>query len=63
MSHRHTGVSNIVDITAEIRVETEKAWKLFNGAKTVWLPKSQVENNEDGTFAMPTWLAHKKGLI
>ena len=63
MSHRHTGTSNIIDIAGEIRAETKKAWKIFDGTKTVWPPKSQVENNEDGTFGMPSWLAHEKGLI
>lgn len=29
----------------------------------VWVPKSQVENNEDGTFTMPEWLALDKGFI
>ena len=62
MSRRHTGTSNIIDIAAEIRAETDKAWLLFDGDKSVWLPKSQAQDNENGTFAMPTWLAHEKGL-
>lgn len=53
----------IVDIAAEIRGETEKAYRLFDGTKTEWVPKSQVENNEDGTFTMPEWLAKDKGFI
>ena len=53
----------VVDIAAEIRAETEKAWRLFDGARTEWVPKSQVENNKDGTFTMPEWLAKDKGFI
>lgn len=29
----------------------------------VWLPTSQIENNNDGTFTLPEWLAKDKGLI
>jgi hypothetical protein len=53
----------LTDISAEIRGETEKAIRLFDGAKTEWVPKSQVENNGDGTFTMPEWLAQDKGFI
>jgi hypothetical protein len=56
-------VRELVDIAAELRHETEKAFLVFDGAKTVWLPKSQVEQNDDGTFTMPEWLAHEKELI
>lgn len=55
--------SDLVDIAAEIKAETAKAYRLFDGAKTEWVPKSQVEANGDGTFAMPTWLAKDKGFI
>lgn len=55
--------SDLVDITAEIKVETEKAWQLYDGSRTEWVPKSQVENNGDGTFTMPYWLAEDKGFI
>lgn len=53
----------LIDISAEIKGETEKAFRLFDGARTEWLPKSQVENNGDGTFTMPEWLAKDKGFI
>ena len=55
--------SELIDITAQIRRETEKAFKLFDGTKTEWVPKSQVEKNSDGTFTMPEWLAKDKGFI
>ena len=60
---RGHGASNIVDIAAEVKGETDKAWRLFDGATTEWVPKSQVEENGDGTFAMPEWLAKDKGFI
>lgn len=53
----------LTDIAAEIRGETDKAVRLYDGAKTEWVPKSQVENNGDGTFTMPEWLAQDKGFI
>ena len=58
-----SGESALVDIAAEIKVETAKAWLLFDGTREVWVPKSQVENNGDGTFTMPEWLALDKGLL
>ena len=53
----------LTDIAAQIKGETDKAFRLFDGAKTEWVPKSQVENNNDGTFTMPEWLAQEKGFI
>lgn len=65
----------LIDISAVIRHETDSAYLLFDGTmeikkgdtvkseKRVWVPKSMVENNEDGTFTMPEWLALDKGFI
>lgn len=59
-----SGKSNLIDIAATIQRETDKAYCLdIGGDEPVWFPKSQVENNEDGTFAMPEWLAKEKGAI
>jgi hypothetical protein len=55
--------SELFDLAAEIKGETDKAWRLFDGSKTEWVPKSQVENNDDGTFTMPLWLAQDKGFV
>jgi hypothetical protein len=55
--------SPLVDIEARIKVETEKAWLLDTGTAEAWVPKSQVEDNKDGTFTMREWLAEDKGLI
>jgi hypothetical protein len=53
----------LFDMAAEIRRETDKAWLLFDGTKEAWVPKSQVEDNKDGTFTMPEWLAKDKGFV
>lgn len=55
--------SELFDLAAEIKGESDKAWRLFDGTKTEWVPKSQVEDNGDGTFTMPEWLAKDKGFI
>lgn len=55
--------SELFDLAAEIKGETEKAYRLHDGTKTEWVPKSQVENNNDGTFTMPLWLAQEKGFV
>ena len=57
------GKSELFDLAAEIKGETDKAGRLFDGTKTEWVPKSQVEDNGDGTFTMPEWLAKDKGFI
>ena len=59
-----TGAADIVDIAGELRRETERAFLVFDGGQEVWLPKALVEHGPgEGTFAMPEWLAHEKGLI
>lgn len=60
-----SGASDLIDIAAILKHETERAFLLDAGMASgpVWVPKSQVENNGDGTFTMPEWLAKEKGLI
>lgn len=65
----------LVDIVAVIRHETSNAYLLYDGrtetkkGETVpseirtWVPKSMVEDNKDGSFTMPEWLALDKGFI
>ena len=55
--------NSLVDIAAQIRHETAKAWLLFDGTREAWVPKSQVEDNGDGTFTLPLWLAEKCEFI
>lgn len=68
-------MAKLIDIAAKLRHETDNAYLLYDGRSEikkgdatpselrVWVPKSQVENNEDGTFTMPEWLALDKGFI
>ena len=55
--------SELFDLAAQKKGETEKAFRLFDGTKTEWVPKQFVEENGDGTFTMPEWLAKDKGFI
>lgn len=55
--------SSLIEIAGEKRAETDKAIRLYDGKTTEWVPKSQVEDNGDGTFTMPEWLAQEKGFI
>lgn len=53
----------LIDIACQILNETEKAYRINDGAKIEWVPKSQVEDNKDGSITMPEWLAKEKGFI
>lgn len=54
----------LIDITGQILSETERAYFFTDGEKKVWLPKSQVEwDEEDNTITMPEWLAIEKELV
>lgn len=65
-----SGKSNLIDIAAEKRMEKGGGTALFQGELDdkdkeiwIWVPTSQIEDNGDGTWAMPEWLAKDKGLI
>ena len=54
----------LCDIEAKVVRETRDAWLLDVGNdKPVWVPKSKVEDNQDGTFTLPEWLAIEKGIV
>ena len=61
--------ARLVDIAAELRHETHPedpergAFLIHDGIRLAWLPKTQAEKNDDGTFTMPEWLAQEKELI
>ena len=55
--------SSLIDIAAAVCGETDLALRLHDGVSKEWFPKSQIEDNGDGTFAMPEWLAKEKGFI
>jgi hypothetical protein len=54
-----------VELTGEIRHETDLAVLFFDGETEVWLPRSQIEIDGRGlvTVTVPEWLAKDKGLI
>ena len=55
--------SDLVDIDCEVRMERALSWLIYDGKREVFVAKSLVENNGDGTFTMPEWLAIAKGLV
>jgi hypothetical protein len=55
--------NELVDVAGEIRAQTDRAIQFYDGSRTVWLPRSQIEINDDDTVTMPEWLALDKGLI
>jgi hypothetical protein len=63
MTKRASG-NDLIDVAGELRAETERAWRFYDGKETVWLPKSQCEWDEESkTMTMPEWLAMGKGLV
>ncbi len=56
--------TDLVDISGEIRGETAKAYRFWDGDQSVWLPKSQCQWDErEQTMTMPVWLAKEKELV
>jgi hypothetical protein len=53
----------LIDIEGELRGETDKAFRIYDGKRTEWVPKKDVQRNDDGSFTMPEWLAFEKGFI
>lgn len=51
-----------VEVSGDLRRETNAAYLIFDGSKEVWLPKSLVEWDGKLTFVVPRWMALKKGL-
>lgn len=64
--------TEVVEIACEVKRQTDKAWLVFDGAREVWIAKSQISDyvEEQGLIGtkvtsvfVPLWLAHEKGLI
>ncbi len=54
----------LYDFAATIVRETPSALLLDHGADApAWFPKSQTEDNGDGTFTCPEWLAIEKRVV
>ena len=57
-------MKEVVDLSGEIKGETEKAYRFFDGIKTVWIPKSQCQwDPDEKIMTMPEWMAKEKELI
>ena len=57
--------SKIVDIEAVVLFENRAgtAIKIDDGKTNCWVPKSLVQDNNDGTVSIPEWKAKELGLI
>ena len=53
----------LYDFAGEKRRETERAFLIFDGTKEIWFPKACTEDNGDGTFTVPEWLAIEKEIV
>ena len=63
-------IENLIEITAEVKRETDKAFLLSDdGESEQWVPKSQLDCSPDPqvgdviVFEMPEWLAIDKGFV
>jgi hypothetical protein len=54
--------AKLFDFSGELRHETEAAYLVNDGTKDHWLPKRFTEDNGDGTFTIPEWLAVERGI-
>ena len=53
--------SDPVDVAGEVKGETQRAYRFYDGSETVWLPKSLCEWDGE-VMTMPEWLALERGL-
>ena len=60
-----------IEIACEVRVKTDRAVLIHDGAREAWIPRSQIEDPDSDdmeigqhiTLMIPEWLAKDKGLI
>jgi hypothetical protein len=58
------GNSDLVDISGEVRHETEKAYLFYDGKDQAWMPKSLCQWDDlNKIMTCPEWIALEKGLI
>lgn len=59
------------EIACEVRIKTDRAVLIHDGAREAWIPRSQIEDPDPQdmqigshiTLLIPVWLATDKGLI
>jgi hypothetical protein len=55
---------DIIEIAGELHHETDKAYLFFDGARKVWIPKSQGDwDGDTKIMQLPEWLALELELI
>ena len=58
-----------IEICLEIKAETTKSYLFSDGVFEEWIPKSQIELDQDGGIGdtvivtMPEWIAEDRGFI
>jgi len=72
MTSRIAESAEMVEISCELIHETARAFRIFDGSKDIWVPKSQCawdpergqpETGKAGTLLIARWFAKKEGLI
>lgn len=58
-----SGRSTVVDLHGLLVHQTEKAFLLDIDGTKAWVAKSQCEDNGDGTFTIPEYVAIEKGWV
>lgn len=53
----------LFDFAATLKHKTDGALLVTDGTADYWLPKKLTEDNGDGTFTIPEWLAIEKGIV
>lgn len=54
---------DLIEFSGKLKRETEKAFLVFDGINSHWLPKSQCDKLRKDLFLVPAWLAKEKGII
>lgn len=59
--------SDLIDIAVTVKGETQSAYRVYDGKRTEWVPKYQVEldivDKASAILTLPEWLALEKGFI
>lgn len=63
--------AEMVEVSCELRRETDRALLIHDGTREIWVPKSQCQWGDDGapadgkagTLYVARWMAKREGLI
>jgi len=56
------GSDDLVEVEGHLRFSTERTVVIFDGRREATLPRRLVEEEDEGLFSMPAWLASDRGL-